>query len=128
MILPFLAVLGYPWLKGKIPSSWLLRVCNGAISGAENFGEHEEEELGCTPAVTDSFIGEHGRPFSKLLLSLLDVAVSVGVSVGEGVGIEEDAVWDCETGMLKAGGSLPVRRKDSSVSASRPNQGSLKES
>lgn len=125
MILLF---LGYPWLKGKIPSSWLLRVCNGAISRAGNFGEHEEEELGFTPAVTGSFIREHDRPFSKPLLSLLDVAVSVGVSVGEGVGIEEDAVWDCETGMLKSDGSLPVRRKDSSASTSRPNQGSSEES
>ena len=80
------------------------------------------------PAVTGSFMGEHDRPFAKPLLSLLGVAVSVTVSVGEGVGIEEGAVWDCETGMLKAGGSLPVRRKDSSVSASRPNQGSSEES
>ena len=80
------------------------------------------------PAVTSSFMGEHDLPFARPSLSLLDVAISVGMSVGEGVGIEEDAVWDCETGMLKAGGSLPVRRKDSSVSASRPNQGSSEES
>ena len=73
-------------------------------------------------------MGEHDSPFAKPSFSLLDVAISVGVSVDEGVGIEEDAVWDCETEMPKAGGSLPVRRKDSSVSASRPNQGSSEES
>jgi len=73
-------------------------------------------------------MGEHDLPFAKSSFSLLDVAINVGVSVGEGAGIEEDVVWDCETGMLKAGGSLPVRRKDSSVSASRPNQGSSEES
>ena len=80
------------------------------------------------PAVAGSFMGEHDVPFAEPLLSLLNVAISVGVSVGEGVGIEEDAVWDCETEMLKASGSLPVRRKDSSASASRPNQGSSEES
>lgn len=113
MILPFLAALGYLWPKGKVPS-WLSRVCNGVISGAGNFSEHEEEEFDCMPAETSSFMGERDLPFSKPSFSLLGVAISVGVSVGEGAGIEEDAVWDCETRMLKAGGSLPVRRKDSS--------------
>lgn len=75
------------------------------------------------PSGSSSFAVEHGRSFTEPLVSLLDSVVGVGVNEGDVTA--EDVVWDCKTVTLKPGGTLPVRRKESSESASRPNQGSV---